>query len=309
MSAEEQRDEPGREDESVTGEQEGAPPEQAAREETVEEAAEETGAEKTPVQETAAEGPAAEEAGAQEPPAEEPAAPDAAGQEPPAAEPAVEGAVEAEEAAAPQPVAQESASGEGAQEASQEGPQEDLQEGPQEGPQEGLQEGPPGEAGAEEAPAVAAEQPGEDGAAIPGPRSGPPEPVDLAAEARYSATGKRKSSIARVIVRPGTGAFEVNGRTLVEYFPRRTLQAVARQPLEVTGYLERVDVRVKIHGGGVSSQADAVRHGVARALIEVDPNLRGELKRRQLLTRDARVKERRKAGLKKARKRPQFSKR
>ena len=82
-----------------------------------------------------------------------------------------------------------------------------------------------------------------------------------------------------------------------------------RQPLKATGYLDRVDVRARIHGGGISSQADAVRHGIAKALIEADPNLRGELKRRQLLTRDPRVKERRKAGLKKARKRPQFSKR
>jgi small subunit ribosomal protein S9 len=82
-----------------------------------------------------------------------------------------------------------------------------------------------------------------------------------------------------------------------------------RQPLEVSGYLERVDIRARIHGGGVGGQADALRHGIAKALIEADPHLRGELKRRQLLTRDPRVKERRKAGLKKARKRPQFSKR
>ena len=82
-----------------------------------------------------------------------------------------------------------------------------------------------------------------------------------------------------------------------------------RQPLEVAGYVDRVDVRARIHGGGISGQADAVRHGIAKALIEADPALRGELKRRQLLTRDPRVKERRKAGLKKARKRPQFSKR
>jgi small subunit ribosomal protein S9 len=101
----------------------------------------------------------------------------------------------------------------------------------------------------------------------------------------------------------------LNGRPLDRYFPRRTLQEIVRQPLKVTGYLERIDVSAKIHGGGVSSQADAVRHGIAKALIEAQPSLRGELKRRQLLTRDPRVKERRKAGLKKARKRPQFSKR
>jgi small subunit ribosomal protein S9 len=137
----------------------------------------------------------------------------------------------------------------------------------------------------------------------------PRELVELASEARYFATGKRKSSVARVIVRPGNGAFDLNGRSLEVYFPRPRHQSVVRQPLEATGYLERVDIRARIHGGGISGQAGAVRHGIAKALIEVDPNLRGELKRRQFLTRDPRVKERRKAGLKKARKRPQFSKR
>jgi small subunit ribosomal protein S9 len=137
----------------------------------------------------------------------------------------------------------------------------------------------------------------------------PPQPVDLGPEARYSATGKRKSSVARVIVRPGSGAFDLNGRSIDAYFPRPKHRAVVRQPLEVSGYLERVDIRARIHGGGVSGQADALRHGIAKALIEADPQLRGDLKRRQLLTRDPRVKERRKAGLKKARKRPQFSKR
>jgi small subunit ribosomal protein S9 len=143
----------------------------------------------------------------------------------------------------------------------------------------------------------------------PAEEPGPPKPADLSAEARYSATGKRKSSVARVILQAGKGGFELNGRPLDNYFPRRTLQEVVRQPLKVTGYLDRVDVRARIHGGGISSQADAVRHGIAKALIEADPHLRGELKRRQLLTRDPRVKERKKAGLKKARKRPQFSKR
>jgi small subunit ribosomal protein S9 len=133
--------------------------------------------------------------------------------------------------------------------------------------------------------------------------------TQLAADARYFATGKRKTSVARVILRPGNGSFELNGRALDVYFPRRTLQAVVRQPLAATGLLDRIDVRARIHGGGISSQADAVRHGIAKALIEAEPSLRGELKRRQLLTRDPRVKERRKAGLKKARKRPQFSKR
>jgi small subunit ribosomal protein S9 len=134
-------------------------------------------------------------------------------------------------------------------------------------------------------------------------------PVELAAEARYRATGKRKTSVARVILRPGKGEYTVNGRSLESYFPRPTLQHTARQPLETAGYQESMDVVAKIHGGGVSAQADALRHGVARALIEVDPQLRTDLKRRGFLTRDARAKERKKAGLKKARKRPQFSKR
>ena len=132
---------------------------------------------------------------------------------------------------------------------------------------------------------------------------------DLAADARYHATGKRKSAVARVILRPGEGTYNVNGRHLDEYFPRVKLQRVARQPLEAAGYHTRLDVMATIHGGGVSAQATALRHGVARALVEADPALRGELKRRGYLTRDPRVKERKKAGLKKARKRPQFSKR
>jgi small subunit ribosomal protein S9 len=135
------------------------------------------------------------------------------------------------------------------------------------------------------------------------------QPAKLEGDASYSATGKRKSSVARVILRQGSGTIEVNKRTLEEYFPRSYLQSVAKQPLTQTGYEGNVDVRVRVHGGGISGQAAAVRHGIARALTEVDPALRPELKRRGMLTRDARVKERRKAGLKKARKRPQFSKR
>ena len=133
--------------------------------------------------------------------------------------------------------------------------------------------------------------------------------IDLAAGARYAATGKRKTAVARVILKPGTGTYTVNGRTLESFFPRPALLKRARLPLEMTGNDSRMDVVARIHGGGVSSQAGALRHGVARALVEADPNLRGELKRGGLLTRDARVKERKKAGLKKARKRPQFSKR
>jgi small subunit ribosomal protein S9 len=133
--------------------------------------------------------------------------------------------------------------------------------------------------------------------------------IDLAADARYRATGKRKTAIARVTLRPGKGTYLINGRTLEQHFPRDTLQRNIRQPLETVGYQERMDVVARLHGGGISAQAGALRHGVSRALLEADPNLRGELKRRGFLTRDSRAKERKKAGLKKARKRPQFSKR
>jgi small subunit ribosomal protein S9 len=133
--------------------------------------------------------------------------------------------------------------------------------------------------------------------------------ISLAAEARYRATGKRKTAVARVTLRPGTGAYTINGRTLEEFFPRPTLMRTIRQPLEAVGYETRIDVVATMHGGGVSAQAGALRHGISRALIEAAPTLRTELKRRGFLTRDARVKERKKAGLKKARKRPQFSKR
>jgi small subunit ribosomal protein S9 len=133
--------------------------------------------------------------------------------------------------------------------------------------------------------------------------------LNLAADARYRATGKRKSAVARVTLKPGTGEYTINGKSLNEYFPRASLQTKARLPLDTVGQQDRMDVVAKIHGGGVSAQAGALRHGITRALVEADPNLRGELKRRGFLTRDPRVKERKKAGLKKARKRPQFSKR
>jgi small subunit ribosomal protein S9 len=134
-------------------------------------------------------------------------------------------------------------------------------------------------------------------------------PAKMESDARYPATGKRKRSIARVILVPGDGKVTINGRELDEFFPRPLHRTMVNQPLTTTGYEGSVDVRVRVHGGGVGGQAGAVRHGIARALTEIDPELRGELKRRGFLTRDARVKERRKAGLKKARKRPQFSKR
>lgn len=133
--------------------------------------------------------------------------------------------------------------------------------------------------------------------------------IDLAAGARYTATGKRKTAVARVVLKPGGGEYSINGKALDVFFPRETLQRMIRQPLEAVGYEARMDVVARMHGGGVAAQAGALRHGISRALIEADPNLRGELKRRGYLTRDPRVKERKKAGLKKARKRPQFSKR
>ncbi len=141
------------------------------------------------------------------------------------------------------------------------------------------------------------------------PKAASRAPAKMEGDARYLATGKRKTSIARVTLLPGSGKIEVNQRALEEFFPRPLHQTTVRQPLATTGYEKSVDIRVRVHGGGISGQAGAVRHGIARALTEIDPELRGELKRRGFLTRDARAKERRKAGLKKARKRPQFSKR
>ena len=126
---------------------------------------------------------------------------------------------------------------------------------------------------------------------------------------QYRGTGKRKTSVARVILRPGDGKTWINGRTIEEYFPRLTLQTIALAPLKVAGVEERYDLRVRVRGGGPSGQAGALRHGIARALIETDPELRVPLKRAGFLTRDARIVERKKAGLHKARKAPQFSKR
>ncbi len=129
------------------------------------------------------------------------------------------------------------------------------------------------------------------------------------AQARYRATGKRKTSIARVTLTPGDGTITCNGRPVDAYLGRPALVAQTKKPLVLTGLEGSYDVVARLHGGGVSGQAGALRHGIARALCEVDPNLRVELKREGLLTRDARIKERKKAGLKGARKRPQFSKR
>jgi small subunit ribosomal protein S9 len=127
--------------------------------------------------------------------------------------------------------------------------------------------------------------------------------------AQYRGTGKRKTSVARVILRPGDGATWINGRALEEYFPRDSLRVMATAPLRVSGMESRFDLWARLDGGGITGQAGALRHGLARALVEADPNLRTALKREGFLTRDARAVERKKAGLKKARKRPQFSKR
>jgi small subunit ribosomal protein S9 len=127
--------------------------------------------------------------------------------------------------------------------------------------------------------------------------------------AQYRGTGKRKTSVARVILRPGDGQTWINGRALEDYFPREALRVQALAPLRIAGLEGRFDLRARLHGGGVTGQAGALRHGIARALVEADPSLRVPLKREGFLTRDARVVERKKAGLKKARKRPQFSKR
>ena len=131
----------------------------------------------------------------------------------------------------------------------------------------------------------------------------------MAEQAQYLGTGKRKTSVARVILRPGDRTTWINGRTLEEYFPRATHRDVAMAPLKVAGVEGTFDLRVRVHGGGPSGQAGAVRHGIARALVEVNPELRVPLKRQGYLTRDARQVERKKAGLHKARKAPQFSKR
>ena len=122
-------------------------------------------------------------------------------------------------------------------------------------------------------------------------------------------TGRRKQAVARVRLRPGTGTITVNKRTLEDYFPNRTHQMIITEPLRVTELVEAYDIDVTMDGGGTTGQAGALRLGIARSLIEVDPELRAPLKRAGFLTRDAREKESKKYGLKKARKAPQYSKR
>jgi small subunit ribosomal protein S9 len=255
---------------------------------------------------------------AEEPEGEEPAAEEPEGEEPAAEEPV------AEEPTAEEPAAEEPASEDDRpprerrprRERRQDQPEEDVIPGMHLEPDLVLEEAPREDseyaqyAEAEDYEAVETGEEEEEAAEVPAePEPVVHTPLDLAADARYNATGKRKSAVARVILKPGEGTYSVNGRHLDEYFPRVRLQRLARQPLEAAGYQTRMDVVARIHGGGVSAQATALRHGIARALVEADPALRGELKRRGYLTRDPRVKERKKAGLKKARKRPQFSKR
>ena len=122
-------------------------------------------------------------------------------------------------------------------------------------------------------------------------------------------TGRRKTATARTRLYAGSGAITVNGRAYEDYFPRKTLQMIIRQPLVLTKTADKFDIKVNVVGGGVTGQAEAVRHGISRALLEVDPALRGALKRAGFLTRDARKKERKKYGLRAARARYQYSKR
>ena len=280
--------------------EEQAPEEQAPEQESAEEQAPQEEA----ASEASAEEPAAEEAPAAEAPAEEPAA-----EEPPAEEPPAEEAP-SEDAPAEAPAAEEAAPA---------GPKPDKKEKkpevvpgaeldpiaiesdkPMSAEERARKEAEDEERASREAALI-----GESDEDVPLAA----KVAKLSTDSSYLATGKRKSSVARVMLTKGSGAIEVNKRKLEDYFPRSYLQSVAKQPLVQSGYEGNVDVRVRVHGGGISGQAAAVRHGIARALCDVDPELRIELKRRGMLTRDARVKERRKAGLKKARKRPQFSKR
>ncbi len=129
------------------------------------------------------------------------------------------------------------------------------------------------------------------------------------AKIKYYGTGRRKSSVARVYLVPGNGKVTINKRDIDEFFDLETLKTIVRQPLVLTETTDKFDVQVNVNGGGFTGQAGAIRHGVARALLEVDPDYRPLLKKAGFLTRDPRMKERKKYGLKKARRAPQFSKR
>jgi small subunit ribosomal protein S9 len=313
----EETEEPREETPGETAEEPAAaaPEEPAAEAEApAEPAAEEPAAEAETPAEPAAEQPAAEAETPAEPAAEQPAAEAETPAEPAAEQPAAE---------EPAPAAPEAAEPELAEAAAETGDAEEAEDEDAEEPAPREKPEIPGadlevdivpegadalarqeQAEGEEEPVAEVETSDE-----PAPAPMPQATIDLARDARYRATGKRKTAVARVILKPGEGRYEINGKELNVFFPRPTLQRNIRQPLETVGYQDRMDVVATLHGGGVSSQAGALRHGISRALIEADPNLRIELKRRGFLTRDARVKERRKAGLKKARKRPQFSKR
>ena len=130
----------------------------------------------------------------------------------------------------------------------------------------------------------------------------------MTAQTFYS-TGRRKSSTARVFLTRGSGSITINNRTLEQYFGRETGRMIVRQPLEKVELLDSLDIKVTVSGGGISGQAGAIRHGITRALMEYDPNLRKTLREAGFVTRDAREVERKKVGLHKARKRPQYSKR
>ena len=129
------------------------------------------------------------------------------------------------------------------------------------------------------------------------------------AKVQYMGTGRRKKSIARVRLVPGSGKVVINNREIENYFGLETLRMIVNQPLGLTGTKDRFDVLVNVHGGGFTGQAGAIRHGITRALVKADENLKPELKKAGFVTRDPRMKERKKYGLKKARRAPQFSKR
>ena len=122
-------------------------------------------------------------------------------------------------------------------------------------------------------------------------------------------TGRRKTSTARVFLRSGSGLIQINGKALDDYFGRQTSRMIVRQPLDLVGMAEKIDLVITVEGGGASGQAGAIRHGITRALVEYDESFKGDLRRAGYVTRDAREVERKKVGLRKARKRPQFSKR
>ena len=272
---------------------------EAVEEPVAEEVAEEPAAGEAPAEEPKAEEAPAEEESAEEAPAEEPKAEEAPAVEPKAEEPPAEEAP----AAAPAEVQ--------APAAAKDSPRKDVVPGADLEP---IAIGDERELTAEERAAREAEEEERAAreavaAADPDDEAIAPRTVTVPADTQIQATGKRKSAVARILVRSGNGDFQINDRSIEEYFKSSQHQALARQPLVTAGYEGSVDVKVRVHGGGISGQAGAVRHGVARALTTLEPELRGDLKKRGMLTRDDRRKERKKAGLKKARKRPQFSKR